>query len=236
MGNLETLVAYELTDDDGEKTIELYINTKQLPDTDLPESNPTHGWVLEQGAYPLTEVTRWYFTAYGLEDILRGITPFPEMNRFLQHAYALNVRLMRNGGTMFSRFHNEHLATDLITSSVRWGSREWVDSLQITAEPAPEEAQPNVELRAFELIRGICIGTCPPSELHFRKLKSYGAVLYRNNNRKTVARLYFDRPQPAIGVFNPAGKETRYKLGELEEIADQARRLRARVRSLRDAQ
>jgi hypothetical protein len=46
----------------------------------------------------------------------------------------LNVRLMRQGGTMFGRFHNELLARDLLASSLKWGNDDWRAAIHLGDE------------------------------------------------------------------------------------------------------
>ena len=66
-----------------------------------------------------------------------------------------------------------------------------------------------------------------------RDAKSYCAILYKDNNRKTIARLQFDRQVPRIIIFTPEREEIAYDLpGGAEEIYAHSDRLRARVQFL----
>ena len=73
--------------------------------------------------YKASEVTAWYFTLEGLEAIIFGDLEFPHMDLMLDLAYELNVKLMRHGGTIFRKFHNNLLAADLLATSLQWGAR-----------------------------------------------------------------------------------------------------------------
>lgn len=123
-GNLEILVVHRDIIDD-KVVIDVFINTAVV---DVPLDalqDPEERWFVQPGAYALADVTQWWFSMESLEDILNGTLDFPHLGLLLDHAYQLNVRLMRQGSTMFGRFHNELLARDLLTASLKWGNEDW---------------------------------------------------------------------------------------------------------------
>ncbi|AGS34420.1 hypothetical protein B841_04715 [Corynebacterium maris DSM 45190] len=132
-GNLEVFVAYQDVID-GMTVTDLFINTTPV-DVDLHTlQDPKGRWVVEKGRYSQAEVTRWRFTLESLEDILNGTLAFPHLELLVENAYQLNVRLMRQGGTMFGRFHNELLAHDLLASSLKWGNDDWLAAIHLGGE------------------------------------------------------------------------------------------------------
>lgn len=108
----------------------------------------------------------------------------------------------------------------------------------------PEEAAPtevevsdivttDQELEAFGIIRAICCSDVPANDVTMRDAKSYCAILYQDNNRKPIARLYFDRQIPRIGVFTPDRTEELFDIPEgVEGIYAYATQLRDRVKAL----
>lgn len=89
------------------------------------------------------------------------------------------------------------------------------------------------ELEAFGIIRAICCSEVPAGDVAIRDAKSYCAILYQDNNRKPIARLYFDRQIPKIGVFTPDREEEQFELPNgAEGIYAFADKLRARVKAL----
>ncbi len=134
-GNLEIFVVCQHMVA-GVAEIELFINTARVDGELASLQDPEGRWYVENSAYPLSEVTRWHFTMEGLEDILTGLVDFPHTEPLLNSAYQLNVRLMRQGGTMFGRFHNELLASDLLAASLKWGNDEWRAAIRIGEEAA----------------------------------------------------------------------------------------------------
>lgn len=91
------------------------------------------------------------------------------------------------------------------------------------------------ELHAWSVIKAISCSEVPASDIHLRDAKSYCAILYQDNNRKPIARLYFDRKVPRIGIFNADKTENLFDLDGLDDIYTYAEPLRDRVRWLRDS-
>ncbi|MDL0403002.1 type I restriction endonuclease [uncultured Corynebacterium sp.] len=110
---------------------------------------------------------------------------------------------------------------------------------EVADEAAPAEVEVSdivtteQELEAFGIIRAICCSDVPASEVTMRDAKSYCAILYQDNNRKPIARLYFDRQIPRIGVFTPDRTEELFDIPEgVEGIYAYAPQLRNRVQAL----
>ncbi|MGX0887986.1 hypothetical protein ACUW97_002418, partial [Kocuria rhizophila] len=58
------------------------------------------------------------------------------------------------------------------------------------------------------------------------------AILLDNNNRKTIARLHFNRSQKYVGLLDENKVETRHAVDTLEQIYDLSDELRATVTRL----
>lgn len=90
------------------------------------------------------------------------------------------------------------------------------------------------EIAAFNIIRAIGCSEVPATELDLRDAKSYCSVLYKDNNRKPVVRLYFDRKVPRLSILDDDRKESIHELASLEDIFLHAEEIRNRIRTLRD--
>ena len=109
-------------------------------------------------------------------------------------------------------------------------------------ESTPEHAQidpggivtTEEELQAYNIIKAICCTEVPVSDIAMRDAKSYCAILYRDNNRRPIARLYFDRSIPRIGIFDAERKEHFFDLESIDSIYEHAELLRARCASLKN--
>ncbi|MCS5478322.1 type I restriction enzyme HsdR N-terminal domain-containing protein [Corynebacterium sp. YIM 101645] len=88
------------------------------------------------------------------------------------------------------------------------------------------------ELQAFGIIRAICCVDVPATDITIRDAKSYCGILYQDNNRKPIARLFFDRKIPRIVIFDENREEQAFDMESIEDIYTYADHLRARVRSL----
>ena len=103
-----------------------------------------------------------------------------------------------------------------------------------TDEPKDGIVTTDEERHAWGIIRAITCSEIPASDVHLRDAKSYCAILYQDNNRKPIARLYFDRKVPRIGIFDAAKEEEFFDLESLDDIYQHSDLLRERVRALRD--
>ncbi|RLY91601.1 restriction endonuclease [Kocuria tytonicola] len=85
------------------------------------------------------------------------------------------------------------------------------------------------ELTAFNIVRAIVCNQVDMSRVSYRDAKSYCAILLDNNNRKTIARLHFNRSQKYVGILDENKAETRNPIAALEEIYGLSDQLRAAV-------
>jgi hypothetical protein len=106
---------------------------------------------------------------------------------------------------------------------------------QVSVVIEEEEVQEDIvtteeELEGFRIVQAIACGEVSASRVIGRDSKTYFAVLLDNNNRKPIARLWFNRKQRYIGVFDANKVETRFPIDASEDIYRHADQLRATVR------
>lgn len=95
-------------------------------------------------------------------------------------------------------------------------SEEHRDGIETTLE----------EIEGFQIIRAIACSEVAPSRISHRDNKSYLGVLLDDNNRRPIARLWFNTSQRYLGTFDAEKVETRHPIESLDEIyrfADQIR-------------
>lgn len=85
------------------------------------------------------------------------------------------------------------------------------------------------ELDAYTIVKAIACSETVPQRITHRDAKTYFAVMVDDNNRKTIARLYFNRSQKYIGTFDADKAETRHRISSLDEIYQYAEAIRASV-------
>lgn len=124
VGNLETAVAYEVTDETGQKQSQIFFNT--AIDEEITEGVYEGGaLMIAPGNYRVADCMAWITTVEYVYQQLFSDEDMYQEKRFLDDAYVLNTRLMRSGGTMYGRFHNQILARDVIAASLLWQETDW---------------------------------------------------------------------------------------------------------------
>lgn len=86
------------------------------------------------------------------------------------------------------------------------------------------------EIEGFQIVRAIVCSEVPPARVVHRDNKTYFGILLDDNNRKPLARLWFNTSQKYIGLFDETKKETRHPIESLDEIYQFADHLRATVK------
>ena len=85
------------------------------------------------------------------------------------------------------------------------------------------------ELEGHRIVRAIVCSEVSADRVVGRDGKSYLAIILDNNNRKPIARLWFNRKQKYLGVFDKNKAETRMPIQSLEDIYHHAAQLRTTV-------
>ncbi|MGW7531215.1 type I restriction enzyme HsdR N-terminal domain-containing protein [Amycolatopsis sp. NPDC054798] len=85
------------------------------------------------------------------------------------------------------------------------------------------------ELEGYRVVRAIVCGEVAPARVVARDNKSYFSVLLDDNNRKPIARLWFNRTKKYLGIFDDAKAETRVPIDRVEDIYGHAEHLRRTV-------
>ncbi|WP_442874759.1 type I restriction endonuclease [Amycolatopsis sp. NBC_00345] len=85
------------------------------------------------------------------------------------------------------------------------------------------------ELEGYRVIRAIVCAEVPAARVTARDNKTYFGVLLDDNNRKPIARLWFNRAKKYLGVFDENKVETRLPIEHVEGIYQHADLLRRTV-------
>jgi hypothetical protein len=99
-----------------------------------------------------------------------------------------------------------------------------------------EDAQGDIvttdeELEGYRIVQAIVCSEVFANRIIGRDSKTYFAILLDNNNRKPIARLWFNRKQKYLGVFDEQKLETRLPIETAEDIYRHAAQLRTTVKS-----
>ncbi len=86
------------------------------------------------------------------------------------------------------------------------------------------------ELEGYQIVKAIACSEVKPDRIAHRDQKSYFAILLDNNNRKPIARLWFNgKKQKYLGLFDENKVETRHPIDSLEDIYLSAEAIRRTV-------
>jgi hypothetical protein len=111
-------------------------------------------------------------------------------------------------------------ATETVEPEIESESGDQVSDIVTTEE----------EEEGYRVVRAIVCGQVPPSRVFGRDTKTYFGVLLDDNNRKPIARLWFNRAKKYLGVFDENKIETRIAIDGVEDIYRHAEQLRRTVR------
>jgi hypothetical protein len=111
-----------------------------------------------------------------------------------------------------------------------------VSNSALAEEPRDEQAAANTdvttteeEVEGYRIVRAIVCGEVPASRVVARDTKTYCGVLLDDNNRKPIARLWFNRSKKYLGLFDENKVERRVPIETVEEIYRHAEQLRRTV-------
>ncbi|MBE6291574.1 MAG: restriction endonuclease [Bacteroidales bacterium] len=100
-----------------------------------------------------------------------------------------------------------------------------------TAPIEEEEKQPQVvttteELEGFFAIKSILRDDVDPSRLSYRDYMSYFCIILDDRSKRIVARLYFNKSNKYLGVFDSEWKEHKYSVETIDDIYKYAEELK----------
>jgi predicted type IV restriction endonuclease len=137
----------------------------------------------------------------------------------------------------FRQFVNEQFDDRL---SLAFGDRKHASAETEAVEAPPEPAadnddgKPGVEttedeLQGFMMVKAILAQVVPLDRVVARDTKTYFGVLLDDNNRKPLCRLWLNRSQWYLGVFDAEKNEDRLPIEKLDDIYQHAEKIKAAV-------
>lgn len=114
-------------------------------------------------------------------------------------------------------------------SSALADTEEVIEKIDEPVHEEPEVVTTDEEREGYMIVKAIVRDTISPQRVVMRDQKSYCGILVDNNNRKPLARLWFNRSVKYIGLFDGEDEE-RLIVDSLDKIYDYSDRLRAAAR------
>ncbi len=85
------------------------------------------------------------------------------------------------------------------------------------------------EIEGYRIVRAIVCSEVPVGRIVMRDTKTYCGVLLDDNNRKPIARLWFNRSKKYLGLFDDDKVEARVPIDDVQDIYRHADHLRRTV-------
>ncbi len=155
---------------------------------------------------PLTPTRREYFS---------GITK-RGFNQLINERINERLKSAMSGATGTENASPQALAPQLQTPAQQIEPLQVEKLIQTT----------NDELEGFYVIKSLLRDLVDPNRIIHRDTQSYMGILLDDNNRKPLARLYFNRSQKYLGLFNEQRQEERVQIQGLDDIYQYAEKLR----------
>jgi hypothetical protein len=86
------------------------------------------------------------------------------------------------------------------------------------SEPRDQIVTTGEEMEGYYIVKAILREAVDPGRIAHRDTRSYFGILLDDNARKPICRLYFDRKQKYIGLFDANKQEQRTPIEELDDI------------------
>ncbi|GGF00496.1 hypothetical protein SAMN05443634_105208 [Chishuiella changwenlii] len=112
----------------------------------------------------------------------------------------------------FSEIVTNRLQTALSKETIKQEEHE-VEELNDTKIITTQD-----ELDGFAIVKAISTAVAPSEKIHYRDAQSYFAILFDDNNRKPICRLYFTERRLQIGIFNENKAEIKSELSKIDDI------------------
>jgi hypothetical protein len=126
----------------------------------------------------------------------------------------------------FNQLVNEKI-NDRLKSAMSGGAITEPEPEQPQASSREDEIQTTAEeLEGFYIVKSLLRDLVGPTRIIHRDTKSYMGILLDDNNRKPLARLYFNSSKKYLGTFDEERKEEKVAIQNLNDIYQQGDKLR----------
>ena len=88
----------------------------------------------------------------------------------------------------------------------------------LLVEPDNKIETTDEELESFHIVKAILRQYCPVSKIMYRDAQTYFAILYEDNNRKPICRMYFNGTKKYVALFDDNKKELKKEIQSLDDI------------------
>ncbi|MFA6260368.1 MAG: type I restriction endonuclease [Bacteroidia bacterium] len=124
------------------------------------------------------------------------------------------------------------LLNDLVTARLQSALKKEEESMVAEAPVAPPRIETTEEeMFAHIIVKAILAKELDPSRVFMRDAQSYCSIILDDNNRKPLARLYFNGTKRQVGLFEAGRSEVKYQLERVEDLYTYSDKLLSCVQS-----
>lgn len=175
--------------------------------TELKYSNAVKKTIVAEMAEPSEEFVRFFANkAYNGRITAKVLEQFKEIVK-----------------KTFLQYINDNV-TDRLQSALN-KENEKQEEEQKPAEEAPKIITTDEEIEAFHIVRAILCSDIPLDRISYRDAQSYFSILFDDNNRKPICRLYLTESKKQIVLFDEEKREEKINLDSLASIYHHSGRL-----------
>ncbi|BAV07014.1 hypothetical protein SAMN05421788_102355 [Filimonas lacunae] len=126
--------------------------------------------------------------------------------------------------TQLTKKSFQYYINDIITERLKSAlQKEEIDqasiaAVEVVSEPDNKIVTTEEELEGFRIVRSILRQYVPVQKICHRDALSYFAILFDDNNRKPICRLYFNGGKKYIGLFDAEKVETKKEIISLDDL------------------
>jgi predicted type IV restriction endonuclease len=149
--------------------------------------------------------------------------------RITQPIYELFARLTKNSYRQFINDKiNDRLKSALTDEDHQANANQVLEEVSESIESQDEGiVTTEEEIIGYNIIKSIIGSVVDPNRVFIRDTFSYCGVIFDDNNRKPICRMYFNGATKYIGVFDAEKKEEKVKIDTANDINNYADKLKA---------
>ncbi len=121
----------------------------------------------------------------------------------------------------FAQYFNDTITETLKTALTKEDNKDQktaTDMAAITGEPDNKIITTKEEIEGFLIVKSILRKSIPIEKIAYRDAQSYFAILFDDNNRKTICRLILDGNKKFVITFDDSKKEIKNEIKSLDDI------------------
>ena len=165
------------------------------------------------------------------DDFVRFFASQVYKGRITQQILELFTKLTRDSYRQFINDKINDRLKSALADEERHPSDEKKHLVEEKLEPVETQDEGPItteeEIEGYNLVKSILEGTVDTNNVFIRDTFSYCGVIFDDNNRKPICRMYFNGPNKMIGLFDTDKKEEKVKIDNVKDINNYSDKLKA---------